>query len=294
MVLGAGGPLGWVYHLGVIEGIRRALGVEPAQADRVVGTSAGGAIAATLLAGATSGDVLEAIAKPMTPEQRDEMRAAAGSFRRQPLRRFRPQAPRLIRRRDLIGLTGLLPAGVFPTFAMRRFPVGDLAGHEWPANLWVPSIRLSDGEVIVFGRDRHDTDIRDALEATSAVPGLFQPKVIGDERFIDGAVASATHADLLVDGTRRTPSRVVISSPMTRPGRGVVRTRARRQLVAEVAALHDKGASVVVLEPDAEIVALADGFPRTNGEAGPTIVAEVANRTAESLERTMSGRGPTT
>lgn len=40
--------------------------------------------------------------------------------------------------------------------------------------------------------------VRDAIEASCAVPFMFQPKAIGDERYIDGAVASGTHADTLV------------------------------------------------------------------------------------------------
>ena len=37
IVLGAGGPIGWAYHLGVIEGIRDAIGRDPAH---VIGTMA--------------------------------------------------------------------------------------------------------------------------------------------------------------------------------------------------------------------------------------------------------------
>lgn len=293
LVLGAGGTLGWVYHLGVLEGLRDVLGWDPATAGRIVGTSAGGAVAGSVLAGATTDDVLAAITEPMNPEQQEAMREAISSIRSRPHRRLRPQAPTLVRRLDLIGLAGLLPAGVFPTTPLRRFPVGGLDAQPWPSNLWMPSVRLRDGEVVVFGRDRLDVGVRDALEATAAVPGMFQPKRIDGSRFVDGAVASATHAELAVESPStvggngaapdRGPSVVVISSPMTRPGRGVVRSRARRQLAIEIAAVRRSGAATVVLEPNDEIVALAAGYPRSNPAAGPAIVAAARAQTITAL-----------
>lgn len=286
LVLGAGGSLGWAYHLGVLEGIRTVLGTEPARADRIVGTSAGGAIAATLMARATTDEVLDAIVAPLTAAQRERMGAIHRRTRRRPWRFLRPQAVGLLRRGGGIGLAGLLPTGAFPTSTLRRFPTGE-ADSPWPERLWLPAVRLDDGEVVVFGRDRTDTPIVDALEATSAVPALFQPKTIGPHRFIDGAVASATHADLLVPFALDT---VLVASPMTRPGRGLVRRRARRQLRVEVARLAAAGTSVVVVEPDEAIMAVADGYPRHTPDAGPRIVEAARRQTVEAVERHLAAR----
>ncbi len=288
LVLGAGGSLGWAYHLGVLEGIRSAFGREPATADRIIGTSAGGAVAATLMAGATTDEVLESIVAPLTPEQREEMGAIYRRTRRRFWRYLRPQAPglaarALLRRGGGIGLAGLLPAGAFPTSTLRRFPTGE-TGAAWPDRLWLPAVRLDDGEVVVFGRDRTDIPIADAVEATSAVPALFRPKAIGRARFIDGAVASATHADLLAPSTFDT---VLVASPMTRPGRGLIRRRARRQLRAEVEQLAATGSTVVVVEPDEAIMAVADGYPRHAPDAGPRIVEAARQQTVEAIERQL-------
>jgi predicted acylesterase/phospholipase RssA len=206
------------------------------------------------------------------------MVAAFRNRRRRPWRFLVPQAPTLLRRGGFVGLAGLLPAGLFPTAPLRRFPIDGL--DRWPKQLWIPAVRLGDGRVVVFGRDRTDVPMADALEATSAVPAMFRPKQIGPDRFIDGAVASATHADLLVP---RSLDRVLISSPMTRPGRGLVRSRARRQLAAEVEALRRSGAHTVVVSPDEAVMALAEGFPRTNRDAGPRIVAAARRQTLEAL-----------
>ncbi len=282
LVLGAGGPLGWAYHVGVIEGLRRALGLDPADANRVIGTSAGGAIAAGLLAGATSQEILTAITTRPSDEDMAAMRSAAAEFRR-PWSRLRPAAPGLaVRGLGRLGfgaLAGLIPSGVFPTGSMRRFPTVD---DGWPTALWIPAVDLSSGETVVFGRDRLDVSVADAVEATSAVPGMFQPKEIDGRRFADGAVRSAANADLLSGGGH---DLIVVSSPMTRPGRGAVRTRARWQLSTEVEELRSEGASVVVLEPDQAMVDLAKGYPRTNHPAGPALVAAAADQTEQALNR---------
>ncbi len=282
IVLGAGGAFGWAFHLGVIEGVRRSLGHDPSGADRIIGTSAGGAIAASLLAGATTDEVLATISTPPDPEDMAKMRAAAAEFRK-PWKRLRPVAPGLARRawrtHPAAALVGLLPGGVFPTAPLRRFPA---PSDEWPSTLWMPSVRMSDGELVVFGRDQLDVSIADAIEATAAVPAMFQPKTIGDERYLDGAVRSATNADLLVDEHHDV---VLISSPMTKPGRGVIRARARRQLEQEVALLAETGTRVVIVQPTEAILDMVQGYPRTNHTAGPKIVDAVAELTATRVTR---------
>ena len=82
VVLGAGGPTGWAYHLGVLQGVRDAIGREPANADRVIGTSAGAAIAAALLAGTPMDEVVEMISSPPTDDEREQVRLAGADLRR--------------------------------------------------------------------------------------------------------------------------------------------------------------------------------------------------------------------
>jgi predicted acylesterase/phospholipase RssA len=163
---------------------------------------------------------------------------------------------------------GILPTGVFPTASLRRFPSpGDET--EWPQQLWIPSVGLDDAKLVVFGRDRIDVPVADALEASSAVPGMFQPKLIDGQRFVDGAVRSATNADLLLD---QPPGLIVISSPMTRPGRGPVRVRARIQLRREADSLRAAGNTVIVMEPSQQITSQAEEFPRNKPERAAALI----------------------
>lgn len=285
LVLGAGGTLGWVYHLGVIEGVRTLIGRDPGRAARVIGTSAGGAIAASVLAGADTDEILASITVGPTEAEMADMRASMSEFRR-PMRWLRPAAPGLIRsgKPGLIGV-GLLPPGVFPTAPLRKFPVGGESAP-WPPSLWIPAVRLDDGELVVFGRDPVEVSLIDAVEATAAVPVMFRPKHLNGHRYVDGAVRSATNADLLLDDGHF--DGVLISSPMSRAGRGVLRRRARRRLQWEVAALRAAGSRVVVLEPDQRITALAAGFPRTNPQLGPEIVANARRHTVDILHKMLA------
>ena len=280
IVLGAGGPLGWAYHLGVLQGVRDAIDREPANADRVVGTSAGSAIAATLLAGTKHEQALEMISAPPTEAQQAHMRSVRESFRRAPLQALRPAAPELVRCVRHVGITtalvGLLPAGLFPTFMLRKFA----ASQDWSPQLWVPAVCLDDGRTVVFGRDQTPATLGDALEATSAVPGLFQPKVIDGARYVDGAVASSTHADVLVPERHDT---VLISAPMARPGGSLIRNRARRSLEREAQALRDGGSRVLILTPDASAMEAAEGFPRRRPEAASDIVEAARHQTTRAF-----------
>jgi NTE family protein len=280
IVLGAGGPLGWAYHLGVLEGVRNAIEREPANADRVVGTSAGAAIAATLLAGTPPEDVLGMISSPPTDAERDDMRSVGDTLRQQGIRALRPVAPQLVRCVRHVGLAtalvGLLPAGVFPTLMLRKFA----ASQEWPSQLWVPSVCLDNGRTVVFGRDQVPVSLGDALEATSAVPGVFQPKLIDGVRYVDGAVASSTHADALV------PERhdiVLVSAPTARAGRGPIRARARRALERETEALRVSGSRPLVLVPDSAVMRAAEGFPRERLEAASDIVDAAHRQTVNAF-----------
>jgi NTE family protein len=280
IVLGAGGPLGWAYHLGVVQGVRDAIGREPANADRVVGTSAGGAIAATLLAGVPTDEVIELISTPPSEADRERLKSNSSRLLREPVQALRPVAPGLLRCVRHVGTTtaiaGLLPAGLFPTGMIRQFATTP----EWPAQLWIPSVRLDDGRTIVFGRDQTPSSVADALEATSAIPGVFEPKTIDGARYVDGAVASSTHADILVNEQLDV---ILISAPSARNGGGPLRARARRSLENENESLRAAGSRTRVLAPDDTVLRAAAGFPRKRPQAAADIVEAARRQTVAAF-----------
>jgi NTE family protein len=285
LVLGAGGAYGWVFHAGVLSGIERALGMSADDIDLIIGTSAGAAVGAAARAGVDPQRLADVVSRPPSEEDRKKMVAELRGARKS----LMPFAPHLAQhvgstsRRGMVGVAGLLPPGIFPTSWIAAFPGMDHHAT-WPAGLWIPAVAATTGETVVFGRDRDDVDVHRAAQASSAVPGMFQPHVIDGIPYFDGGVASPTHADLAVDIH---PGLVIISTPMTRPGRRFTAGHARRRLAEEVAVLERAGVRVVIIQPDIATGALADGFPRRTGSNAPRI-AEAA---ADAAERSIADVG---
>jgi NTE family protein len=275
LVLGAGGVLGGAYHAGALAALAEATGWDPRSADLIVGTSAGANTAATLRGGVSAADHLaRATDRPPSPEGQALTMAfpdrivlpEPSEAAPRPLWGCLPQAPWLVgpaflrpgRARWGVAIAGLLPAGRLPTAVMGE-RVSSLHADRWPeAPTWIVAYRTGDGRRVVFGRDDVDVpNLATAVEASSAVPGRFQPVRLDSGRYIDGAVFSPSNADL-VAGLGF--DLVVVSSPMTSlpgalSGDDSLGARARSWfaglLAREVAAIADAGTTVLVLEPSA-------------------------------------------
>lgn len=282
LVLGAGGATAWVWHVGVLRVLRHEAGLEPSDAAVVVGTSAGASVGASVRAGLGTPEIFDAATRPPSPEQRTRMAADLKAARKT----LFPLSPGMLRhalpngKGSMYALAGLLPPGWFPTGFLSAFPgVGRLEG--WPDGLWIPSVRATDGDVVVFGRDRLDVPVDIAVQASSAVPGMFRPTMVDGAAFVDGGVASTTHADLLLQAG---VDRVIVSAPMARPGRRLLARHARRTLAAEVDALRSAGIAVVVVQGSATTAEVVRGFPRRNPDAAPAIADHAAQATRLALD----------
>ncbi len=284
LVLGAGGAAGWVFHSGVAYALAEQAGWDARKADLFVGTSAGSAIAAGLRAGTSPLDLIAAVTRGPSEQEREEY----AEMLAQRQRSFKPLQPGLLRHALPggngngvgVALAGILPPGWYPTSPMGRFPGLDGFGP-WPERLWIPAVRVGDGEVVVFGRDRTDVTVRAAVEASSAVPGIFEPKEIDGEEYVDGGLASPTHADLAEEID---PDVVIVSSPMTRPSGRPMARLAKRRLDPERDLLVEQGIHTLVIEPVAEEVGIFKGFPRRNPGAAPDILKAAAAATRRALD----------
>ena len=104
----------------------------------------------------------------------------------------------------------------------------------------------------MFGRDDVEAPIGAAVQASSSIPGFFQPVKHQGRRYIDGGVHSATNADLTAGLDL---DLVVIVSPMsaTRAGHGAslphVRPLHARRLAGEVKHLKAAGQRVLTFQP---------------------------------------------
>lgn len=275
IVLSGGGPIAWMFHLGVLHGLAE-VGIDPVAVDLMIGTSAGSAVAAATRAGAGVEEIAAALLEPPSQAARKELNAAIGEVRNDLWERVRPLSPRLAREilpggsGLALAACGLLPAGLVPTSTLSMLPRVD-EFERWPTGLWIPAVDSRTGQVVVFGRDRADVSVPEALEASSAVPAMFRPKHIDGVDFVDGATASSTHAGLAADIN---PDFVVVSSVQTRPGVRPIRIGARRRLNAELASLAVKDIPYRVIGLDRAANERAEGFGYRSKAGSEKIIAD--------------------
>jgi NTE family protein len=209
-------------------------GVHLADADVVVGTSAGSAVAAQILSGVSLTDLYARQLADATGER--GWRMGAGALARFVLAAAWPGDGR--RGRAYLGRRALA-ASTIPEAEFRQVFVSMLGRAPWPERrLLITSADAETGEAKVFDRDSN-VELVDAVAASCAVPIVLPPMTVNGRRYVDGGVRSVTNADLATGCDR-----VVVIAPVTF---GVKRRqRVRHQLRALGAEVRS-----VIVSPDA-------------------------------------------
>ncbi|HQR80761.1 MAG TPA: patatin-like phospholipase family protein [Actinomycetota bacterium] len=263
LVLGGGGLTGTAFHAGVLTALAEHF--DAREAEVIVGTSAGSTAAALMRAGFPPSDyVARMTGAALSPEGE----AVLGSM--PPLSdpgdssdgTRRPASPGLLRAvlrrpwryRPGVAVAAALPQGTRPIDpgAARLSTLFDT----WPTRpMWLVAVDLDSGRRVVFGWDA-TASVGDAVAASCAVPGYFEPVLIDGRRYVDGGAYSMLSADLLAD---RGLDLVIVSAPLSTtdwvardPG-NAVRTAMRAQLQREVRQVRASGTRVLVVAPDAEV-----------------------------------------
>ncbi|MFE9322119.1 patatin-like phospholipase family protein [Nocardia sp. NPDC052278] len=195
VVLGPGGVVGTAWLIGFLHGLRRA-GIDLADADTIVGTSAGAIAAVVLTSGRDLADLATRAAQPESgpPGGDSEVVGQAMALARaagdEPEERRRDELRRQIGRLAMAAAAG--PARVHVD-RMR-----DLVGaSSWShGGLRIPVIDVETGEPVVFTSADGLAPYL-AAAASSAVPGLTTPVEINGRHYLDGGFRNGINADLV-------------------------------------------------------------------------------------------------
>jgi NTE family protein len=234
LVLGGGGVTGIAWETGVLHGLAEA-GFDIRNWDMVVGTSAGSVVGAKLLGAPDFAGWFEEQLLDDTTSDDEIVLALAGwvgarcifAGRRRRLgwlprmwltattaeafvrhaARPRSRLARLVGEepgpRQISGPNPLLARAAALGLVARTAPqarfievISDAIDpvRDWPRGLVVTAIAL-DGSTVAF--DEHSgVELVRAVAASTAVPLLFPPIVVGGRAYIDGGIGSQTHADV--------------------------------------------------------------------------------------------------
>ena len=245
LVLGGGGSTGNAWLIGVLAGLADA-GLDVANADRVIGTSAG-STAAAQIAGATPVELYAAVlAAPLARGPRPVGTHAPSS----PVPSHLERTGRIIaastdaadmRRR--MGAAALdLAADYDGSERWRATVAARLPRQEWPDHeLLITAVDARTGEPAVFDCDS-GVSLVDAVAASCSSASAYR---IGDNSYIDGGYRRNENADLAAGY-----GRVLVLSPFG--GRTRMPLEWGMQLAAQVEELRAGGSRVEVIGPDSD------------------------------------------
>ncbi len=218
IALAGGGPLGGIYEIGASVALAEAIeGLDFNHADIFVGVSSGSLVAAAF----ANGIAPQKLARILIDNDADEffdpemlLKPAFGEYFSRAL-----SVPQLLISAAQNYLADPLHRGLFESFQRlsRAIPTGlfdnsgidrvmrELFSRRGRTNdfrklkhrLFLVATDLDSGETVAFGSPGHDDiPISVAVQASTALPGLFPPVHIGDHYYVDGALIKTLHASV--------------------------------------------------------------------------------------------------
>ncbi|MDP3760631.1 MAG: patatin-like phospholipase family protein [Ramlibacter sp.] len=221
LALAGGGPLGAIYEIGALCALEEALvGLDFTKLHHYVGVSAGGFIAAGLANGMSPRELCAAFIECadgasevfdpswlMVPAYDEFARRAIMFPGLAASALWRATFGRKTLTQAIERLGPSLPTGIFSNeqIDLRLARVFSRSGRtndfrDLKTRLTLVATNLDTGEAAPFGRPGWDhVPISKAVQASSALPGLFPPVEIDDQYFVDGALKKTMHASVALE-----------------------------------------------------------------------------------------------
>jgi NTE family protein len=264
LVLGGGGILGEAWLTAGLAGIEQGGGFDPCACGSYVGTSAGSIVATALVAGERPGERLghlpeqPPLAESDAAEEPSAIRRALGTATGLGAGALAPLAS--------LALSSTAPGGaVLRRSALARVPTGsrpltelgrmvEQFGLHWDGRLRIAAVELESGRRVMFGAPgATQVSVSEAVKASCAIPGVFQPLRAGGRSFVDGGAWSPTNMDAAEVGRG---DWVLCLNPTGSLRAGILEPAAalaavsRSLAAAEALALKRRGASTRTVNPD--------------------------------------------
>ncbi|MET0892271.1 MAG: patatin-like phospholipase family protein [Pseudoxanthomonas sp.] len=223
LAIAGGGPIGGMYELGALRAMDEALdGLDLTRMDCYVGVSSGAFLAAGLANRMSTAEMCrifitgtsddaefrpEIFLKPNLGEYLSRAATLPGLYADW-ARRLILNPRKATRLSDLIlRFGGLVPTGLFDSAGVESFlrDVFTRRGRSndfrtLDADLFVVAVDLDTGEAVRFGEKGWDgVPISQAVQASSALPGLYSPVEINGRHFLDGALRRTMHASTVLE-----------------------------------------------------------------------------------------------
>jgi NTE family protein len=220
LVCAGGGVTGAVYEVGCLRALDELLGRSVLDLDLYVGISGGAVVASLVAAGVSPREMYDEVTarrpRALGLGGAPLYRLGGLEFLRRSVR-----APRVLvqalatalagERRGLSDLAGavfeMLPPGLMDTSGIQEFLhrlfVSRLQSDSFrdlPRRLFVVAVDLDNGEAVAFGRDGwRDVPVSRAVQASTALPGLYRPVRIDGRDYVDGGVRKTAHISLAIE-----------------------------------------------------------------------------------------------
>ncbi len=222
LALAGGGPLGAFYELGALQALAECIdGFDPCDLYAYAGVSSGSMLAAGLANGLTPVDIGRIIISNDSGQDSAHpglfLRPAFGEYARRLARLPRLAFDALAEyarepltqgiAEVLAPLSAAIPAGFLDSAPFERY-LRRLYGGSGRTNdfrklrrrLFVVATNLNTGEAARFGEPGLDhVPISRAVQASTALPGLYAPVRIDGETYADGALLRTMHASVLLE-----------------------------------------------------------------------------------------------
>ncbi|WP_329790611.1 patatin-like phospholipase family protein [Lentzea sp. DG1S-22] len=271
LVLGGGGVTGIAWETGLLHGLAEQ-GVDLAEADLFVGTSAGSVVATELAGGSALADLYAGQLLP--PDGEVPARLTPWMLARYALSYVMPGKPAAKRAR--LGRAALKARTPSEESRLAVFD-SRLSTRDWPDRaLKVTAVDATTGKFVAFDRDSGVPLVK-AVASSCAVPLVWPPVTIGGSRYMDGGMRSVANVDLAAGYER-----VVVVAPLTRAASAAATPQAQAAKL---------GVPSIVVSPDERALAaigtnlLDPARRKPAAEAGRAQAASIADAVREVWDR---------